>query len=64
MNLDVKVSFRPNEINEKECQTNSIQWIKSRIKSKSDLKEHYPTIEKRVVNSSILENLLSQWQSV
>jgi hypothetical protein len=59
MNLDVKVSFRPNEINEKRMPDELINELKSRIKSKSkDLKEHYPTIE-RVANSSILGNLLS-----
>ncbi len=59
MNLDVKVSFRPNDINEKRMPDELINELKSRIKSKSkDLKEHYPTIE-RVANSSILGNLLS-----
>ncbi len=59
MNLDVKVSFRLNEINEKRMPDELINELKSRIKSKSkDLKEHYPTIE-RVANSSILGNLLS-----
>jgi hypothetical protein len=59
MNLDVKVSFRPNEINEKRMPDELINELKSRIKSKSkDLKEHYSTIE-RVANSSILGNLLS-----
>lgn len=59
MNLDVKVSFRPNEINEKRMPDELINELKSRIKSKSkDLKEHYPTIE-RVANSSVLGNLLS-----
>lgn len=59
MNLDVKVSFRPNEINEKRMPDELINELKSRIKSKSkDLKEHYPTIE-RIANSSILGNLLS-----
>ncbi len=59
MNLDVKVSFRPNEINEKRMPDELINELKSRIKSKSkDLKEYYPTIE-RVANSSILGNLLS-----
>lgn len=59
MNLDVKVSFRPNEINEKRMPDELINELKSRINSKSkDLKEHFPTIE-RVANSSILGNLLS-----
>ena len=59
MNLDVKVSFRPNEINEKRMPDELINELKSRIKSKSkDLKEHLSTIEK-VANSSILGNLLS-----
>ena len=59
MNLDVKVSFRPNEINEKRMPDELINELKSRIKSKSkDLKEHFSTIE-RVANSSILGNLLS-----
>lgn len=59
MNLDVKVSFRSNEINEKRMPDELINELKSRIKSKSnDLKLHYPTIE-RISNSSILGNLLS-----
>lgn len=59
INLDVKVSFRPNEINEKRMPDELINELKSRIKSKSkDLKERYPTLE-RVANSSILGNLLS-----
>lgn len=59
INLDVKVSFRPNEINEKRMPDELINELKSRIKFKSkDLKEHYPTL-KRVANSSILGNLLS-----
>lgn len=59
INLDVKVSFRPNEINEKRMPDELINELKSRINSKSkDLKSHFPTIE-RVANSSILGNLLS-----
>lgn len=59
MNLDVKVSFRPNDINEKRMPDELINELKSRIKSKSnDLKTYYPIIE-RVANSSILGNLLS-----
>lgn len=59
INLDVKVSFRPNEINEKRMPDELISELKSRIKSKSnDLQEHYPTID-RIANSSILGNLLS-----
>lgn len=59
MNLDVKVSFRPNEVNEKRMPDELINELKSRINSKSnDLQMHSPTIE-RVANSSILGNLLS-----
>ncbi|SDW82704.1 AAA family ATPase [Flavobacterium degerlachei] len=59
MNLDVKVSFRSNEINEKRMPDELINELKSRINSKSKaLKMHFPTIE-RVANSSILGNLLS-----
>ena len=59
MNLDVKVSFRPNEINEKRMPDEMINELKSRINSKSKgLKVHFPTIE-RVANSSVLGNLLS-----
>ncbi len=59
INLDVKVSFRPNEVNEKRMPDELISELKSRIKSKSkDLQTHYPTID-RIANSSILGNLLS-----
>lgn len=59
INLDVKVSFRPNEVNEKRMPDELISELKSRIKSKSkDLQAHYPTID-RIANSSILGNLLS-----
>lgn len=59
INLDVKVSFRPNEVNEKRMPDELINELKSRIKSKSkDLLAHYPTID-RVASSSILGNLLS-----
>lgn len=59
INLDVKVSFRPNEVNEKRMPDELINELKSRIKSKSkDLQAHYPTID-RVASSSILGNLLS-----
>ncbi|TMM55824.1 DUF2813 domain-containing protein [Maribacter algarum] len=58
-NLDVKVSFRPNEVNEKRMPDELISELKSRIKSKSnDLLDHFPTIE-RVGSSSTLGNLLS-----
>jgi hypothetical protein len=59
INLDVKVSFRPNEVNEKRMPDELINELKSRIRSKSkDLQAHYPTID-RVASSSILGNLLS-----
>lgn len=60
MNLDVKVSFRPNEINERRMPDELINELKSRIKAKKSqgLIDQYPTIE-RVANSSILGNLLS-----
>ncbi|MBB1194958.1 hypothetical protein DNC80_14915 [Flavobacterium sp. SOK18b] len=59
INLDVKVSFRPNEVNEKRMPDELINELKSRIKTKSkDLLAHYPTLE-RVASSSVLGNLLS-----
>lgn len=59
MNLDVKVSFRSNDVNEKRMPDELISELKSRIKSKSkDLQDHFSVIE-RLANSTILGNLLS-----
>ncbi len=58
-NLDVKVSYKPNVINEKRMADELINELKSRISSKStDLKSKFSVIEK-VGNSLILGNLLS-----
>ena len=59
MNLDVKVSFRYNDFNEKRMPDELINALKSRIKEKStELKGVFPTIE-RVANSALFGNLLS-----
>lgn len=59
VNLDVKVSFRFNDINEKRMPDEMLNELKSKInKSSSELKVQIPVIE-RVTNSSILGNLLS-----
>lgn len=59
INLDVKVSFRPNEVNEKRMPDELLSELKSRIRSKStDLQNQFPTID-RVASSSVLGNLLS-----
>ncbi|MDT0691824.1 hypothetical protein RM549_18675, partial [Salegentibacter sp. F188] len=59
VNLDVKVSFRYNDFNEKRMPDELINALKSRIKDKSkELKEKFSTIE-RVANSAIFGNLLS-----
>jgi len=64
INLDVKVSFRLNDWNEKRMPDELINELKSRIKSKSkDLQTYYPTID-RVANSSTLGNLLSHDNSI
>ena len=58
-NLDVKVSYKPNVVNEKRMADELINELKSRISSKSpDLKAKLPVIEK-VGNSLLLGNLLS-----
>jgi recombinational DNA repair ATPase RecF len=59
LHLDVKVSFRYNEVNEKRMPDELLNELKSRINDKSkDLKIKMPIID-RVANSSILGNLLS-----
>ena len=59
LNLDVKVSYKPNVVNEKRMADELINELKSRISSKSpDLKAKLPVIEK-VGNSLLLGNLLS-----
>ncbi|MBK6698689.1 MAG: hypothetical protein IPG55_02055 [Saprospiraceae bacterium] len=58
-NLEVKVSFRFNDANEKRMADELLNELKSRIKDKStDLKAQMPVID-RVANSNILGNLLS-----
>ncbi len=58
-NLEVKVSFRFNDTNEKRMADELLNELKSRIKDKSnDLKAQMPVID-RVANSNILGNLLS-----
>jgi energy-coupling factor transporter ATP-binding protein EcfA2 len=59
VNLDVKVNFRYNEINEKRMPDELLNELKSKIsKSSSDLKGHVAIID-RVANSTVLGNLLS-----
>lgn len=60
LNLEVKVSFRLNEVNEKRMPDELLNELKSKINKNGgqDIKAKVPIIE-RVVNSSILGNLLS-----
>jgi hypothetical protein len=59
LNLDVKVSFRFNETNEKRMPDELLNELKSKInKSSAELKTKIPLID-RVANSSLLGNLLS-----
>jgi hypothetical protein len=59
LNLDVKVSFKLNDINEKRMPDELLNELKSKInKNSSELKAKIPIID-RVVNSSLLGNLLS-----
>lgn len=59
INLDVKVSFKYNDFNEKRMPDELINALKSRIKDKSkELKVEFPTIE-RVASSALFGNLLS-----
>jgi len=58
-NLEVKVDFRFNELNEKRMPDELLNELKSRInKCSSELKVQMPVID-RIVNSNILGNLLS-----
>lgn len=58
-NLEVKVSFRMNEQNEKRMPDELLNELKSKInKSSAELKAQIPIID-RIVNSNILGNLLS-----
>lgn len=58
-NLEVKVDFRFNELNEKRMPDELLNELKSRInKCSSELKAQMPVID-RIVNSNILGNLLS-----
>ncbi|AMR33450.1 hypothetical protein A0256_19515 [Mucilaginibacter sp. PAMC 26640] len=59
LNLEVKLSFRYNDINEKRMPDEMLNELKSKInKSSSDLKAKIPVID-RLANSSQLGNLLS-----
>lgn len=60
LNLDVKVSFRLNEVNEKRMPDELLNELKSKINKNGghDIKAKIPVIE-RVANSSLLGNLLS-----
>jgi energy-coupling factor transporter ATP-binding protein EcfA2 len=59
LNLDVKMSFRFNDINEKRMPDEMLNELKSRInKSSTELKAKIPVID-RLANSSLLGNLLS-----
>ena len=60
LNLDVKVSFRLNEVNEKRMPDELLNELKSKINKAGgqDIKAKVPVIE-RVANSSLLGNLLS-----
>jgi len=60
LNLDVKVSFRLNDVNEKRMPDELLNELKSKINKNGgqDLKEKVPVID-RVANSSLLGNLLS-----
>lgn len=58
-NLEVKVSFRMNELNEKRMPDELLNELKSKInKSSKELQAHMPIID-RIINSNILGNLLS-----
>ncbi len=58
-NLEVKVNFRFNEVNEKRMPDELLNELKSKInKVSTELKAQMPTID-RIINSNILGNLLS-----
>ena len=59
VNLEVKVNFRFNEVNEKRMPDELLNELKSKInKSSNELKAQMPILE-RIINSNILGNLLS-----
>lgn len=60
LNLDVKVSFRLNDINEKRMPDELLNELKSKINKNGgvDIKTKMPVLD-RVTNSSLLGNLLS-----
>lgn len=60
LNLDVKVSFRLNDINEKRMPDELLNELKSKINKNggADIKAKIPVLD-RVTNSSLLGNLLS-----
>jgi hypothetical protein len=59
LNLEVKLSFRFNEVNEKRMPDEMLSELKSKInKSSTELKGKLPIID-RLANSSLLGNLLS-----
>ena len=58
-NLEVKVNFKFNEVNEKRMPDELLNELKSKInKSSNELKAQMPIID-RIINSNILGNLLS-----
>lgn len=58
-NLEVKVNFKFNEVNEKRMPDELLNELKSKInKSSNELKAQMPSID-RIINSNILGNLLS-----
>ena len=58
-NLEVKVNFKFNEVNEKRMPDELLNELKSKLnKSSNDLKAQMPIID-RIINSNILGNLLS-----
>lgn len=59
LNLEVKLSFRYNEVNEKRMPDEMLSELKSKInKSSNDLKGKLPVID-RLASSSLLGNMLS-----
>jgi hypothetical protein len=57
-NLEVKVCFRFNEVNEKRMSDELLNELKSKISKSNDLKAQLPIID-RIISSNILGNLLS-----
>lgn len=57
-NLEVKVNFRFNEVNEKRMADELLNELKSKISKSNELKAQIPIID-RIISSNILGNLLS-----